>query len=252
MVGNTPLGGKQANNYFRLHTDRCDCITLLCIRKAPKGGLSRVASAKQIHNEMLKIRPDLCARLYAPYPRIWEGKDSKVDLPVWSVEKGNFTTQVSPSYIDNAQVLTDFPKYGVSKLSEDEIEGIDLIEEIGLANSYDFMMEPGMVYWLNNHSVYHGRDSWRFEPENLETGRLMLRQWLSPYKTYDLPDTSAYKLVWGDTKGSVPRGGLGPCIESGLTPPPPELKEAKESGRYTYYGLFPRKYGVSANEIQKM
>ena len=49
--------------------------------------------------------------------------------------------------------------------SEDEIEAVDLLEEIGCEESLDFMMQSGMVYWLNNHLVYHGRDAWRHVPE---------------------------------------------------------------------------------------
>ena len=95
MSGNTPKNGLQANNYFRLHTDRCDVITLMCIRPAPAGGASRVCSAVHVHNTMLKDYPNLCARLYKPYYRIWEGVNGYFDLPVWSVHKGKFTTQVS-------------------------------------------------------------------------------------------------------------------------------------------------------------
>ena len=41
MRGKTPLDGKQSNNYFRLHTDRCDLISLLSVRTASRGGLGR-------------------------------------------------------------------------------------------------------------------------------------------------------------------------------------------------------------------
>ena len=43
MRGKTPLDGKQSNNYFRLHTDRCDMISLLSVRTASQGGHGRVA-----------------------------------------------------------------------------------------------------------------------------------------------------------------------------------------------------------------
>ena len=45
MRGATPKDGKQSNNYFRLHTDRCDMISLLSVRTASQGGHGRVASA---------------------------------------------------------------------------------------------------------------------------------------------------------------------------------------------------------------
>ena len=132
---------------------------------------------------------------------------------------------------------------------------MDIIEEIGLKESVEFMMTTGMVYWLNNHIVYHGRDSWRFNGKCSETkqggdgGRLMLRMWISPYETRELPDTDRYRLVWGSTKANTPRGGLEPAINSGLTPKRKELVDAVNSGKAVYYGLFKRKYGLNSESI---
>ena len=174
-------------------------------------------------------------------------------MPVWSIYKGKFTSQVSPSYIENAQVLPEVPR-----LDEEGIEAVDIIEEIGLRESVEFMMQPGMVYWLNNHIVYHGRDSWRFNSgDNQETtsmqggdgGRLMLRMWISPFETRELPPNDRYRLVWGSTKANVPRGGLDPAIQSGLTPKRQELVDAVNSGKVDYYGLFKRKYGLDAEKV---
>lgn len=248
MSGNTPKNGLQANNYFRLHTDRCDVITLMCIRAASEGGMSRVCSAVRVHNTMLKESPNLCRRLYEPYHRIWEGQNGYFSLPVWSVHNGRFTTQVAPSYIENAQLLPEVPK-----LDDDGIEAIDIIEEIGLKESLNFMMKPGMVYWLNNHIVYHGRDSWRFNGFETEKksggdgGRLMLRMWLSPYESRDLPTTERYRLVWGNTIGNVPRGGLEPAVQSGLTEKRREVVESIQKNESQYYQLFKRKFGVLSN-----
>lgn len=115
MRGKTPLDGKQSNNYFRLHTDRCDLITLLSVRTASKGGQGRVASAAAIHDEMLERAPELVPLLYSPIERIWEGGEGVIALPIWAVhpETGKFTTQISPSYIENAQYVN-----GVRRLTQ--------------------------------------------------------------------------------------------------------------------------------------
>merc|ERR1719198_949529 len=63
MTGETPQGGKQTNNHFRLHTDRCDVLSLMGIRTAPSGGASRVASAPAIWNAMLEREPELAHAL---------------------------------------------------------------------------------------------------------------------------------------------------------------------------------------------
>ena len=81
MKGKTPLDGKQANNYFRLHTDRCDMISLLSVRTASVGGHGRLASAAAIHDEMVDRAPDLVPLLYQPIERIWEGGKRSPSAP---------------------------------------------------------------------------------------------------------------------------------------------------------------------------
>ena len=119
MRGATPKDGKQSNNYFRLHTDRCDVISLLGVRVAAAGGHSRVASAVTIHDAMLERAPELVPLMYAPIERLWEGGRGIVKLPIWArhPDTGAFTTQLSPSYIENAQLVS-----GTRPLTDDEIE----------------------------------------------------------------------------------------------------------------------------------
>ncbi|ACO62399.1 predicted protein [Micromonas commoda] len=265
MKGNTPEAGKQSNNYFRLHTDRCDVISLLGIRAAAKGGASRVASAVTIYNEMLEKYPTLVPKLFNPVERIWEGKDGKVALPLMDITKeGKFTSQISPSYIECAQLLP-----GSCPLDADTVEAIDLVEEIGLKHCVEFVMQPGCVYWLNNHQVYHGRTAWADSAEEVapsfddaaqnpaetktsipmdgsasapaDGGRLLFRVWLSPYNSRALPDDPAYRYLWGDVAAGAPRGGLEPAIATGESSPE-VLREAMRSAKHNYYGLYKRRF----------
>jgi len=247
MKGKTPLDGKQANNYFRLHTDRCDMISLLSVRTASAGGHGRLASAAAIHDVMVDRAPDLVPLLYQPIERIWEGGEGVIALPIWAFEEktGKFTTQISPSYIENAQYVN-----GVRKLTADEIEALDLIEEIGLEIGHDFLQKPGQLTFMNNHLVYHGRTAWKFAEaddvenvrDNEENGRLLLRAWISPYNSRPLPDTPAFNEMWGAVAPGVPRGGLDPAIKAGIKAKPAELVEAYTSGKADYYGMYKRKF----------
>ena len=79
------MNGKQSNNYFRLHTDRCDVISLLSIRQAAKGGTSRVCSAVSVYNEMLRRFPGLVPLLFENMDRIWEGENGVYSYPAWCV-----------------------------------------------------------------------------------------------------------------------------------------------------------------------
>merc|ERR1719356_1552347 len=111
MTGETPAGGRQTNNHFRFHTDRCDVISLLSIRVAPSGGYSRVASAPAIYNAMMERCPELARALAQPIDRIWEGENGFFRLPVWGLTpSGKFTTQFAPSYVENAQFLENAVK----------------------------------------------------------------------------------------------------------------------------------------------
>jgi len=247
MTGKTPLDGKQANNYFRLHTDRCDVISLLSIRTASQGGQARVASAVGIHDAMVERAPHLVPKLYEPIPRIWEGGSGVIALPIWDkLSDGRFTTQISPSYIENAQFVN-----GVEKLDSDTIEAIDLIEEIGLEIGHTFLQEPGQLTFLNNHVVYHGRTAWKHDEatdsrDGTDNGRLLLRTWVSPFNSRELPGDGphgeAYKTMWGETGAGSARGGLEPAMAAGLAAKPPELIEAYASGRAQYYGMYKRSY----------
>lgn len=49
------------------HTDGADIVTLLCLKEARVGGKSRWASSWAIHNEFLKLRPDLGPVMAGPW-----------------------------------------------------------------------------------------------------------------------------------------------------------------------------------------
>jgi hypothetical protein len=102
--------GKQSNNYFRLHTDRCDVISLLSIRQASKGGTSRVCSAVSVYNEMLRRCPALVPLLFGNMDRIWEGENGVYSYPAWCVRARWPPPSVLPS--DFPQHLPSAPPAG--------------------------------------------------------------------------------------------------------------------------------------------
>ena len=139
MTGETPKGGKQTNNHFRLHTDRCDVISLMSLRTAPTGGASRVCSAPAVYNAILERSPELAKALTEPIDRIWEGENGYFRLPVLGLTPtGQFTTQISPSYVENAQFLP--AETGAVKASEVQVAALDAIEEVGMELGAEFVM----------------------------------------------------------------------------------------------------------------
>lgn len=51
-------------------------------------------------------------------------------------DEGKFTTQIAPSYVENAQATG----LASRKLSADELEAVDLLEEIGLELGFGAFM----------------------------------------------------------------------------------------------------------------
>jgi hypothetical protein len=61
---------------LRFHTDRCDVVSLLCVRRATQGGLSKIVSAVSVSNAILERRPDLHALLCGDYWRSRQGEEA--------------------------------------------------------------------------------------------------------------------------------------------------------------------------------
>jgi len=233
MTGETPKAGKQTNNHFRYHTDRCDVISLMSIRPAPSGGASRVCSAPAIYNALLERDPELADALTQPIDRIWEGENGFFRLPVMGMTPdGKFTTQISPSYVENAQFLDN-----TIKATPTQIRALDAIEDIGMELGAEFLMKPGMLYFLNNHQVYHGRGNWSVTDEEAKgswgaKGRLLFRTWISPFNSRALPDDEQYRFVWGSVDAGAARGGYDQALQTGEVPKP------KIPDDHKYYSLY--------------
>jgi len=251
MTGETPKAGKQTNNHFRLHTDRCDVISLMSIRTAPTGGASRVCSAPMVHNVMVERYPELAKALCQPIDRIWEGENGFFRLPVWDLTpEGKFTTQISPSYVESAQFLPH-----TEKATTEQVAALDALELIGMEVGAEFVMKPGMLYFLNNHQVYHGRGNWSVTQGEQtgdwgKQGRLLFRTWISPYNSRALPDTPDYRFVWGNVEGGQPRGGFDQAVKTG------EVPKAALPDDFEYYSLFDKEvqrhsmHGRSGTELE--
>ncbi|MFB2983268.1 TauD/TfdA family dioxygenase [Microseira sp. BLCC-F43] len=207
--------GKQSNDAFKFHCDRCDVNSLLCVRQARVGGENRLASAITIYNEMLQSHPEIAQELFKDIPFFFEGENSWTSYPLWCIHKGKFTTQYSSAYVRLSQLVA-----GAPRLTEKQKQGLDLLEEIGLKVGMMLRLEPGDWLLTNNHVIYHARSSWKIESG--EYDRLLLRLWYSPFNSRELPDTHAFRTMWGSVEAGKPRGGFMP---NHPTPPNQAIRE---------------------------
>ena len=189
---------------LRFHTDRVDVVTLLCVRPAAKGGLSKVVSGPAAYNTILERRPDLHALLCAPYYHVREGerggKQQFYAMPVFGMRDGRFTSQYSRTFVENAQHLA-----GVPPLTEAQNAALDLWAEVCEELCYGMDMKAGDVQLLNNHVVYHARATYEDDPAP-GRDRFLMRLWLSMPNSRALPE--GFEVLWGSTAPGALRGGI--------------------------------------------
>jgi hypothetical protein len=190
---------------LRFHTDRCDVVGLLCVRRARRGGLSQVVSAVSVSNAILARRPDLHALLCQDYWRSRQGEESGGErksfaMPIFCLHDGRFTTQYSRTFVEAAQKLP-----GVPPLTAAQDEALDLHAQVCEELCLTMELEPGDWQLLNNHVIYHGRTHYE-DADGVDQDRLLLRLWLAAPNSRPLPPS--YLPIWGTTAPGVPRGGI--------------------------------------------
>jgi len=172
--------GYRSARELNLHTDSDDIVGLLCIRQAKSGGMSRLASAPAIHNEIAASRPDLLVPLYEGFHYHWFGEQppgqgavTDFKIPVFGMADG----------LLSICFLREFINMGAEELGEPltdtQVEALELFEEI--ANRDDivltYRLEPGCASFINNYTVLHSRTAFEDWPEKARR-RLMFRLWL--------------------------------------------------------------------------
>ena len=204
-LGRSSRSKARSSGPLRFHTDRCDVVTLLCVRKARAGGLSRIVSAVSVANAILARRPDLHALLFRDYWRSRQGEEAGGErqtyaLPLFAVHQGKFTTQYSRTFVEAAQKLP-----GVPRLSEAQEEALDLHALVCEELAFTMDMQPGDLQLLNNHVIYHGRTAYE-DADGPDGDRLLLRLWIAPPNSRALPP--GFEALWGTTAPGAPRGGI--------------------------------------------
>ena len=195
-----------SNGALRFHTDRCDVVALLCVRRSRAGGISKLASSVAVHNTILARRPDLLDVLFKDYHRSRFGEEAGGEslayaLPLFGVRDGKFTSHYSRTYIESAQMID-----GVPKLGAEQIEALDLVDAVADEQSFGMTLEPGDIQFLNNHVIYHARTP--FEDDAAAGhSRLLYRLWLWMPNSRPLP--AGHEVLWRRVEPGVPRGGIG-------------------------------------------
>jgi hypothetical protein len=162
------------------HCDLADVVGLMCLQTARSGGASRIASSVAVHDELLRRRPDLVPRLYAPFLLDTRDESRNETMPWVPVQPcchadGRLRTFYHSDYFRSVQRHSAAPRF-----TAQEKELLDLYEEIAGSPVFylDMNLEVGDVQLISNHTVLHARTGYEDWPEPARR-RHLLRLWLS-------------------------------------------------------------------------
>ena len=199
--------GPNTRKSLRFHTDRCDVIAFMCVKRAKLGGENQLVSSSAVYNEIAQSRPDLLSVLMEPF---WYQRHT-VDLgnerafcrqPIFSFTGGRFACSYLRVLIDRADASGE-----VDRLSDAQREAMDYLESVCErdAMQYRFYQEPGDVVLLNNWTTLHRRDAF-VDYEEPELRRHLLRIWLSVPNSR--PIDPMFRENFGATEAGALRGGM--------------------------------------------
>jgi hypothetical protein len=187
--GDIDVRGYEGHGYLPYHTDGCDLVGLLCLRKGLAGGLSSIVSSTTVHNEILKNHPEYLGLLYNGFfyirreEALSEKGVSEHPVPVFGHKDG----LVSCRYIRN-QINAGAVKRGVP-LRPLEQEALDYMDETTRREDLrlDMDLQPGDMQLCNNYTILHSRTEFVDGPEPHQK-RHMIRLWLKFPQKWPLGD----------------------------------------------------------------
>jgi Taurine catabolism dioxygenase TauD, TfdA family len=181
--------GYHAGGAQRFHTDTCDIVSLMCLRGAKSGGVSRIASAAAVHNRLLETRPDLLETLYGDYVFRRMERDAQNGsgvlvkrVAIYSRASGVLSCNISGSYPNRAVAAGD------AIMTRLQVEALDELERLAASPEFhlDMSIGEGDIQFLNNRVILHGRTGYEDWPP-VANRRHLLRLWLHVPSWPDLP-----------------------------------------------------------------
>lgn len=193
----------QNRNELNPHTDHTEVVALMCLRDAREGGETPLSNALAIHNEILRLRPDLLEILYRGFRYHRRGEEQPGEepitphrVPVFSRSGEAVSCRLIRPYIDAAAAELGTP------LTAPEIEALDLVQDLARDPRFRarLRLQPGSIIAFNNYVVLHERTPFADWDEE-DRKRHLVRLWLVP-ETFraTVPEIELYS-----TKGGIQR-----------------------------------------------
>jgi hypothetical protein len=177
--GDIDVRGYETNAHLPFHTDSCDLVGLLCLRRAKNGGLSSIVSSVTIHNEILRRHPEYLPPLYHGFHYIKREAALTEDpvtahrLPVFGVKDGFISARLVRNQINAACQKTG------NRLEAIESAALDFLDRLAYdpETHLDMDLQVGDMQLCNNYTIMHSRTAFEDYPEP-NRRRHMIRLWL--------------------------------------------------------------------------
>ncbi|MET0377755.1 MAG: TauD/TfdA family dioxygenase [Spongiibacteraceae bacterium] len=166
----------------RLHCDRIDMISLLCVQSAMKGGESGFASSLAVYDIIKRERPDLLPILERGFYQS-RGNEQQPDqaaitpyrVPVFARKNGLMSCLFSGN-----SSLVHQQNSVKANLSAEEIDALKFLESVLERPEIRITvpMQIGEAVFLNNYEVLHARDAFEDSPDPAKK-RHLLRLWIA-------------------------------------------------------------------------
>jgi hypothetical protein len=178
--GDIDVRGYETNAHLPFHSDGCDLVGLLCLRRAKSGGLSSIVSSITLHNEILRRHPEYLEPLYEGFHYIKREAALTADpvtphrIPVFGAKDGFISARLIRNQINAAVQKTGKPLAPLQLAALDFLDSLAYDKDIHL----DMDLEVGDMQLCNNYTILHSRTGYRDFPEP-GRNRRMIRLWLT-------------------------------------------------------------------------
>jgi len=170
----------RSNLELRLHTDVTAMIALACWQPAASGGVSVLASARALHDVLLRRDPALLEPLYRGfhYHRLGEQAPDEAPVTPWRVPVFSVRGGVLSCRYQRAGIAAGHRDAGVP-LTDAEIAALDAFDDVARDERIRlaFPMMRGDLLVVNNYAVLHARSRFT-EFDEPERRRRLVRLWL--------------------------------------------------------------------------
>lgn len=149
------------------HTDSGDIVSLFALETAAEGGVSRLASAWRVYNELASTRPDLIETLSQDWTadNFGDSKEPFTSKPLLFFQP---QSESSPERVILQYARRSFTGFGalprssqIPPITEAQAEALDAIHYLGERFNVGLDFQKGDIQYINNLAIFHARDEFK-------------------------------------------------------------------------------------------